>query len=493
MQNNILKYILGRAKKSVLLPFYSSIYKFKKLANIKILLSKAFIKISAVIKSLFSMRPQKSTDYFYIGRFGIFKKLLLVIILLICLAPIIYFEFFSTDVAVLEDVPAATGEFVYNDMALKEFSGSASILSSDRVLVYKGDLDKGICTGNGELYGQNGQLLYRGGFKDNEYSGNGTMYYPSGKVMYEGLFEANKFNGQGILYTANGSIQYTGAFLNGMKHGAGKLYDEFDGNLIYDGSFVEDRYDGNGTLYSQNGAVIYTGAFKNNLYDGTGTLYDENTTRPIYRGEFREGSKDGAGTLYGPTGRSLFTGNFLKGFIDYAYFLNLPTTELSKYFSDTPTMLSSENMNYITYNNLHASFQVDSINLEDMDSEEISQPVINSVAVYDGNRPIGLEDCNSVSEFKNKLGEPVYEGFTYALPQDLIALKSLFDNSRIDKNNKLYNKISLIDDLEIEFLLEPSMELYLICYEYSGCSLNLFFDSKDGNLMYYALENSESN
>lgn len=478
---------MGRAKKSVLLPFYGSIYKLKKLANIKILLSKAFIKISGIIKSLFSMRPQKSTDYFYVGRLGIYKKLLFIILLFICIAPIIYFEFFSKDNTVPVDIPVV-GEYVYTDTALKDFTGSASILLHDDTLVYKGDVLKGICTGSGDLYGSNGLVLYSGEFKNNEYSGKGKLYSPAGKLVYEGLFESNKFNGKGTLYNINGSVRYSGEFIDGMKNGEGKLYDEMGVNLVYEGYFIEDYYEGNGLLYSEKGTELYKGVFKKNLYEGEGTLYDVNSTRPIYQGQFRNGLFDGLGTLYSSTGRNKFTGTFLKGVIDYACFLNVPTSELSSHFLSSPVMMSSENSNYITYNSMNVSFVVNSINFEDELTEEIAIPTINSILVYDRNSPIGLEECKSSQDFITKLGEPYYEGYTYALPHDLIALKSLMDNGLKTDNNELNAAISLIDDLEIEFLLEPSIKLYVISYEHNGCSLSLFLDSKDGNLMYYSLE-----
>ncbi len=517
MQDNFFKYILDRAKHTLLLPIYSYIYKLKKSANLKALSSKALSYISSGLKGLLSLRPQKSTDYFYIGRLGIYKKLVVILLLLICMLPVAYFEFFSAPASAPAE-ELTQYEMFYNDPELEAFSGTAKILSADKALVYDGSIEKGICTGKGTIYDLNGSLVYSGDFRNNEYSGTGRMFYPSGKLMYEGTFEANQYNGEGILYNTNRTILYSGGFLNGKKHGTGKLYDPsglkliYEGGfsedlyggdgilynsdkkviyqggflngkkhgtgrlydssglkLVYDGGFFEDHYSEDGTLYNENGEVQYQGSFKDGGFFGEGTLFDADTTRPIYKGQFKDGLFDGSGSLHSLAGRVIFTGPFLKGFPDYVYFLDSSSQELSKYFSAAPDITDSPNGAYLSYKDMNVSFILDGEITEDG-----SGPKIISAVVYNGSLPPELEGTVLFADRQILLGAPVYSGYTYLLPEDLTALQSLCRQGIIDGEyaGKVYSG-------------ELNLELYIECYTCRDFSLTLFFDSNGGKFLYY--------
>ncbi|RCX11384.1 antitoxin component YwqK of YwqJK toxin-antitoxin module [Anaerobacterium chartisolvens] len=517
MQDNLFKYILDRAKHTLLLPVYNCIYKLKKSSDLKTLSSKALAHISSGLKGLLSLRPQKSADYFYIGRLGVYKKLLVILLLLICMLPVAYLQFFSSPVsAPSQDLTQY--EMFYNDPELEAFSGNAKILSADKAVVYDGSIEKGVCTGKGTLYDLNGSLVYSGDFKDNEYSGTGRMFYPSGKLMYHGSFEANLYNGEGILYNANSTILYSGGFLNGKKHGTGKLYDSsglklvYEGGffedlyggdgllynndkkviyqggfsngkrhgtgrlydssglkLVYEGGFFEDSYSDQGTLYNENGSVQYQGSFKNGGFFGEGTLFDFGTTRPIYKGQFKDSLFDGSGSLHSLSGRVIFTGPFLKGFPDYVYFLGSSSQELSKYFSDAPDITHLSSGTHLSYRDMNVSFILDG-----EFTEEASGPKIISAVVYNGSLPPSLEGTVSPSDRQALLGDAVYSGYTDMLSEDLTALYSLHSRGVIDNEyvRGVYSE-------------ELNMELYIECYTCQGFSLTLFFDGNGGKFLYY--------
>ncbi len=536
MQNDLFKYILNRSKRTVLLPFYNYMYKFKKIANLKVLLSKLFAKFSASFRNLFSMRPKDATDYYYIGRLGIYKKLLVLLLLLICLSPVIYFEFFAPKV---DTVDVAEGskyeEFMYNSEELEEYSGKGKILNKDKKVIYIGDISKGVCAGNGKLYENTGYLVYDGEFNNNMYAGTGTLFFPSGKVKYSGEFAANLYEGQGILYNSDGSklyegafiggvysgegvlnsasgkllysgtfkdglyegfgtlynasgkAQYTGDFVEGIYSGNGTLWDD-TGKLMYEGGFLSGKYSGQGIQYSlDTGNVLYNGTFKEGIYYGEGTLFNAYTQRIEYQGNFQDGMKNGVGTQFAPTGRAVFTGNFLCGKIDYVYFLDLQSKKLTEHYSGQPSSSFIDNTTALSYKDTNATFIID-------ESDPEAEPIISSVIVYDGTLPYSLSGITSKSEFDNELGMPIYEGTTVILPKDMIALKSLKDSSLIDESSSLYAFVEVNYDFYIDSLYDidwsfSDEELYVACYMYKGFPLTIFFSNPDKNFLYYSWDN----
>ncbi len=454
MQENPFSYVIERAKRTLFLPIYKYIYTLKQSTNPRLLLSRALLKVSSGLRGLFVIRPQKASDYFYAGRLGIYKKLAILLILLICLAPVIYFQFFSVPVSAPVEEETAAAEFVFNDPALEGFSGNARILSVGKKLVYEGAVEKGLCTGKGKLYNTDGSLLYSGDFADNEYNGAGELFDSHGSPVYSGGFANNEYNGAGRLYYPSGTLNYEGAFEAGMYNGAG-------------------------ILYSENGSVLYNGSFVDNIYSGEGILFDAATSRTVYQGDFVNGLYEGTGTLYSAVGRGRFSGPFLKGLPDYVYFLNLPTPELGKYFLEPPETASGANMSAsLTYRDMKVTL-MHTVPGEAAEAEaetaELSEPAVCSVIVYDNTLPAGLEGMKEPSDFEALLGAPVYEGCSFPLDEDLIALEALAERGVLTEKDALYPGAADAYD----------SELYLACYDYQGFALTLFFDKKDGKFLYY--------
>jgi hypothetical protein len=495
MKENPFIYVVERAKRTLFLPIYKYVYTLKQKTNLKLLLTKVLLRISSGLRGLFVLRPQKATDYFYAGRLGIYKKLVILLVLLICLAPVIYFQFFSTTVSNQSTEVARVYEYVYNDPDLEAFSGTTRILSAGKKLVYEGAVEKGLCTGKGKLYDFDGLLLYSGDFVNNEYSGSGELYDTHGSLLYSGGFANNEYNGNGKLYYPSGKTRYEGMFEAGLYNGAGVLYNE-------------------------SGSVLYTGAFVDNVFSGEGTLYDAATSRMVYSGSFVNGLYEGKGTLYSSIGRSKFTGQFLKGLPDYVYFLSLPTSELGNYFPDSPVVAYSGNTSAsLTYSEMKIALLSN-----EAETEELTESTVSSVMVYDNTMPAGLADSKASSGLESLLGVPIYEGCSYPLSEDLIALESLSKQGVLTEADTLYTETSEEDasistaadedasfsetadedasistaadedasisetadeDVSISTAADEDLQLYLACYEYQGFALTLFFDKKGGKFLYY--------
>ena len=259
----LLSSVLKRVVTAVTNPFRMLVVRAQRLFNVNILTAKLIPPLTKKVKSLVTLKPQSPADYFSIGRYWVYKKLFLTLVLALCAGVFLYFSMFA------EKLPAQTAStqtvmttvtFDYDDLDLAEYTGVANIRAADGTVVYTGDVAAGVCTGNGTLWDRKGRLVYEGGFENNQYSGQGVQYWPSGNRKYEGEFKNNQYSGEGVLYAEDGeTVLYTGGFQNGRKSGTGKAYSE-TGTLLYEGAFAEDQYHGEGTQYYDSGVVAYTGS-----------------------------------------------------------------------------------------------------------------------------------------------------------------------------------------------------------------------------------------
>ena len=138
-------------------PFRMLIVRIQRLFNINVLTAKLIPLLTSKIRSLITLRPQSEKDYFSVGRYWVYKKLLLTAVLVVCAGVFIFFTMFAapvTTTAQPEQV-LTTVAFDYDDMSLAEYSGTANILAADGQIVYTGDVTAGVCTGAGTLWDQN--------------------------------------------------------------------------------------------------------------------------------------------------------------------------------------------------------------------------------------------------------------------------------------------------------------------------------------------------
>ena len=301
-------------------PFRMLIVRIQRMFNINVITAKLVRPLTKKVKALITLRPQTREDYFVIGRWWIYKKLFLTLLLALCAGVFIYFTMFAPKLPAAMATAASVETdvyFNYDDMKLREFTGVANIRAADGSVVYTGDVDKGVCTGNGTLRDRKGRLEYRGGFEQNQFSGQGIYYYPDGKKKYEGQWAKNLYQGEGVLYDEDGVTQlYAGQFANGLYEGEGKAWSA-SGVLLYEGGFSGGRYHGQGVSY-----------------------YPDGTAK--YKGEFLKGLPQGKGELYSETGKRLYTGDVYQGKINCRALTDYNFAEIKAAFAETPRVFYTD-------------------------------------------------------------------------------------------------------------------------------------------------------
>lgn len=315
----LLLSVFRRAATAITNPFRVVLLQLQRLFNVNILTAKLVAPFTKKVKSLITLKPQSKADYYVIGRHWVYKKLFLTVLLVICAAVFLYFNLFAPKLpaqpaqaeAVKTDV-----SYAYNDMKVREYTGTANITAADGQIIYTGDIKNGVCEGTGVLKDRQGRLLYEGEFKQNKYEGTGVLYYPSGNKKYEGSFAENVYQGDGTYYADDGTVLYAGAFQNGKYEGEGKAYSE-KGVLLYEGEFSDGAYHGTGTSYYSDGIIRY-------------------------EGEFFSGKEQGTGTLYNEEGKKLYTGPMQAGSINYRALVSANLQEIEDAFEETPRIFYSD-------------------------------------------------------------------------------------------------------------------------------------------------------
>lgn len=315
----ILASAFSRLIAAVTSPFRMLIIRIQKLFNINLITAKLITPLTKKVRSLITLKPQTRDDYFVVGKWWIYKKLFLTIILVLCAGIFIYFTMFAgklpdampTAASVVTDV-----EFRFDDMELKDFSGVARILAADGQTVYVGDIDKGVVKGAGSLWNRDGKLLYKGSFDQNAYSGKGIRYYASNLKEYEGDWANNLYNGTGKYYGEGEVLLYDGGFKDGEREGLGKSYSA-QGVLLYEGEFYRNMRHGKGTAYYGDGTLQYSGDFYNN-------------------------QPQGRGSLYSPSGNLLYTGDMYGGQVNYRSLLYSTFADVQASFTETPRVFYTD-------------------------------------------------------------------------------------------------------------------------------------------------------
>ena len=78
-----------------------------------------------------------------------------------------------------------------------------------------GAFRKGLKTGPGKCFYDNGELWFDGNFKDDKFHGTDCkIHYNSGVMKYQGEMLNGKKEGRGILYTTKGRVYASGFFEN---------------------------------------------------------------------------------------------------------------------------------------------------------------------------------------------------------------------------------------------------------------------------------------
>ena len=124
---------------------------------------------------------------------------------------------------------------------------------------YKGEFNKDIRKGKGEIFFKKNKESYEGEFEEGKINGIGIYTFKNGDI-YEGQFKNGKMNGKGVFKWKSGE-EYYGEYVNGIKEGNG-IYKYLNGK-IYDGQFRKGRPSGNGKVFFDKGNIQYKVIFQN--------------------------------------------------------------------------------------------------------------------------------------------------------------------------------------------------------------------------------------
>lgn len=220
---------------------------------------------------------------------------------------------------------------------------------------YQGEMENGMAHGLGRLFDNRNQLKYEGSWEKGMFSGKGTYYFQNGDV-YEGSFAENRLHGMGILYDRQGLVvkkgyfdnvkieeaesgclipfepleeyiaplavesapnvktnRYEGERVSGIPCGQGVLYDEND-TKVYEGGFKDGLFDGAGKTFFPSGAIQSSGTFCRGKLEGNGTLYSQ-ARNVVMEGTFHNGLPHGLCRCYrdAPNKQLAFEGYYLNG------------------------------------------------------------------------------------------------------------------------------------------------------------------------------------
>jgi len=278
-----------------------------------------------------------------------------------------------------------------------------------------------------------------------------------------------------------GYIAYEGNVEKGYATGQGRLYDEY-GSLIYKGNFDKNEYSGQGTLYYPVGQVKYEGEFQKNTFEGTGTLYRENGTKQ-YKGLFSEGVFEGEGTLYNAAEVAAFTGMFQNGELIYTQLLDKTPSEIAEYYTGDTTLYQSDNETIVIMEDIDA-FYVTPAQSTDMDGE------VKASTVYVGKNEFVYGDrrMTTIAEIRELLGNPVFEGNSYATFAENVGIHWLSQKgTEIPIDVKLQAQAAFDDVWTVEDYTKDSI-VYLYVFVVQDISYTFITQDRNGEFFLYALE-----
>ena len=117
-------------------------------------------------------------------------------------------------------------------------SGNGILIDCKSGLTLEGTWNNNVCEGEC-IETLNGKIWYIGQHSQYKRNGKGTYYHPQNKYCYEGEFKDNFMNGNGILMKSNGDF-HIGEFANGLMHGSG-LFIKRNSGLVYQAIYSKDH------------------------------------------------------------------------------------------------------------------------------------------------------------------------------------------------------------------------------------------------------------
>lgn len=292
-----------------------------------------------------------------------------------------------------------------------------------------------LAQGKVQILGKSGYTAYVGDVDGGVVTGMGTLYSPKGSMVYQGAFSENKYNGEGVLYYSNQNIKYSGQFVDNQFSGTGKEYRE-DGSLLYEGNFLKNE-------------------------------------------------KSGEGVLYDSGGKPVFSGRFLNDEVDYKSLLGESTQDAAKQYTGQRLVMEDDTVHCVYLKDISAAY----FSKDGSDSLD-EERTIASVYVLRSEIPLEGNICSNITEIKEILGEPVYEGNTSLILEDELALNLMIEQEKKQalfgqadvKTTQLYSDVAQIDSYEKDYLA------YLYVFEKDDVTYQFFCTDADSTFSFYSLE-----
>lgn len=288
--------------------------------------------------------------------------------------------------------------------------------------------------------------------------------------------------GEVSIKAKKGYIAYTGQVSGGYAEGDGVLYDS-EGGTVYSGQFSKNKYNGTGNLYYPTGELEYTGAFVDNLFQGNGRLYRSSGVL-YYDGAFDQGYQHGQGNLYDKTGSLVFTGEFQRGELLYTQLLGKTTTEIDEMYSGSQKVYASASGDdtLIAMNDLSALYVASGqeTSLEDQNTATMLY-ILRNVFVQ------GEHRIETVSDLRNVLGQPQYEGNSYI---DFYDASAILCAQEAGEEVNVDTAIDYIDEYT-EYTTVNSFDsgamIYIYEYEINGLSYTFIASERGDTFFMYTI------
>ncbi|MBQ1844182.1 MAG: hypothetical protein II133_06240, partial [Lachnospiraceae bacterium] len=243
----------------------------------------------------------------------------------------------------------------------------------------------------------------------------------------------------------------------------------------------EDRAYDVCTYYYPGEIVHYTGDFHENVFEGVGKLYRESSTME-YQGDFVAGRKDGEGTLYDTAGNKVFEGTFAADDIAYSQLVGKSTADMAaQYVGKRKVFNSSENIG-VYLSDIDVVYSIPAENKEIGD-----ESTIYDIYVLKDHINFGGNICTSIEQVRDVMGQPTYQGDSYATYPEVIAiyemskLKSVYTGApQIDLSQDL-DDLATVKSYTLRYpvyiyTFERDGLLYsFLCKDQSGSSFDMYF------------------
>ena len=282
---------------------------------------------------------------------------------------------------------------------------------------------------------------------------------------------------------AEENIAYEGRVDSGRANGTGKLfYPGTERKLLYEGDFVDSQYYGTGTLYYESGMSCYEGEFRENEYNGVGTLYRENGSM-MYEGEFVDGLADGMINYYSSSDRLIYTGTYSKGLLLYTSLLGNSSMDLTESYKGKTNVYYNDEIFLVELADIGAIYGDDS-------EQGILQnsAVAANIYVMAEDCYIGGTVCHSITEVRERAGNPVYEGWVDPEIQEVLALSS---NKDFYNSFSAYHYVGLEEEISGIYKLTDynvDFRLYIHVFQYEGIQYTFYSKDENSDFVMYLLQ-----